>query len=100
MPVEHDLSLTARFAMRGSRSRRALIIAGSLTLAAAWVWPLPHFAHRAFFGHMTMHMAVVAVAAPLLALGIAGGRFDPVRRVPGLFAPIPASLVELAAVWA
>jgi len=100
MPVEHDLALTVHSAKPGSRSRRALVIAGFLTLAAAWVWPLPHFAHRAFFAHMTMHMAVVAVAAPLLALGIAGGRFDPVRRVPGLFAPIPASLVELVAVWA
>ena len=100
MPVEHAFSLTARFTKRGSRFRRALVTAGFLTLAAAWVWPLPHVAHRAFFMHMTVHMAVVAVAAPLLALGIAGGRFDPVRRVPGLFPPIPASLVELVAVWA
>jgi putative membrane protein len=49
---------------------------------------------------MTMHMAVVAVAAPLLALAVAGGRLDPVRRVPALFPPVPASLVELLVVWA
>ena len=47
-----------------------------------------------------MHMGVVAVAAPLLALGVAGGRLDPVRNAPGLFAPIPASLLELVVVWA
>jgi putative membrane protein len=49
---------------------------------------------------MTMHMAVVAVAAPLLALGVAGGRLDPVRRASWAFAPIPASIVELVVVWA
>jgi putative membrane protein len=48
---------------------------------------------------MTMHMGVVAVAAPLLALALAGGRFDPVRRAPSLFPPVPVSLVELAVVW-
>ena len=37
--------------------------------------------------------------APLLTAGIAGGRFDPVCRRPAFFAPIPASLVELAIVW-
>jgi putative membrane protein len=49
---------------------------------------------------MTMHMGVVAVAAPLLAVGAAGGRLDPVRKAPRLFAPIPASVLELVLVWA
>jgi putative membrane protein len=48
---------------------------------------------------MAMHMGVVAVAAPLLALGLAGGRLDPVRSAPGLFAPIPASVLEFVVVW-
>jgi len=69
-------------------------------LAAAWLGPLPGLAPRAFSAHMTMHVAVVALAAPLVAVGLAGGRLDPVRRVPRLFAPIPASIVELAVVWA
>ena len=79
--------------------RRALLIGGLLALAAAWLGPLPRLARQAFCAHMTMHMGVVAVAAPLLALGIAGGRLDPVRRVPGLFVPVPASVLELAVVW-
>src|SRR5690606_25577673 len=29
----------------------------------------------------------------------AGGRHDPVRRLPGVFAPVPASVVELLVVW-
>lgn len=80
--------------------RRALLLLGGLTLAAIWLGPLPQLAQRAFFAHMIMHMGVVAVAAPLLALGIAGGRFDPVGKLPLLFAPIPASVGELLVVWA
>ena len=82
--------------------RRALLLVGLLVLAAVWLGPLPGLAPRAFFAHMTMHVGVVAVAAPLLALGLAGSRLDPVRRAPGLLllAPIPASVVELAVVWA
>ena len=80
--------------------RRCLLVLGSLTLAAVWLGPLPELARGSFFAHMTMHMGVVAVAAPLLALGAAGGRLDPVRRAPRLFAPIPASILELVVVWA
>ena len=80
--------------------RRVLLILGLLTLAAAWLGPLPQLARHAFFAHMTMHMGVVAAAAPFIALGVAGGLLDPVRRVPALFAPVPASVLELVVVWA
>ena len=50
--------------------RRALLITGLFLLGAAWLGPLPALAERAFFAHMTMHMGVVAVASPLIALGI------------------------------
>jgi putative membrane protein len=80
--------------------RCALLVCGLLILAAAWLGPLPQLAPRLFLAHMTLHMGVVAVAAPLLALGVTGGRLDPVRQVPGLFAPIPASILELIVVWA
>ncbi len=63
-------------------------------LGAAWLGPLPRLAAHAFSAHMAMHMAVVAVAAPLLALAWAEA-----RTVPRL-APIPAMLVELVVVWA
>ena len=79
--------------------RRALLILGLLTFAAVWLGPLPGLAPRAFWAHMTMHMGVVAVAAPLLTLGVAGGQLDPVHRAPQLFAPIPASVLELVVVW-
>jgi putative membrane protein len=80
--------------------RRALLILGLLMLAAVWLGPLPQCARQAFCAHMAMHMGVVAVAVPLLAVGLAGGRLDPARHAPRLFAPIPASVLELVVVWA
>lgn len=80
--------------------RRSAALAGALTLAAAWLGPLHGIGEASFAAHMTMHMAVVAVAAPLLALGVAGSRFDPVRRAPALFPAVPLSGLELAVVWA
>jgi putative membrane protein len=79
--------------------RHSLLALGVLTLGLAWLGPLPQLAPRHFSAHMTMHMAVVAVAAPLIALGLAGGRFDPARRLPSVFSAIPASALELIAVW-
>lgn len=76
------------------------LLLGAAALAALWLGPLPRLAAESFTAHMTLHMGVVAVAAPLLALGLAGGSFDPVRRAPEFFPPVPLSLVELAVVWA
>jgi putative membrane protein len=80
--------------------RRAALVAGLVTLALVWLGPLPGLASRAFSAHMLMHMGVVAVAAPLLAAGLAASRLDPVGVAPRLLAPIPASFVELIVVWA
>lgn len=79
--------------------RHGFVIAGVGLLAAIWVGPLPALSQHSFSAHMAMHIAVVALAAPLLAWGIAGARIDPVRSVPWLFAPIPASMFELVIVW-
>lgn len=72
---------------------------GAAVLAGTWLGPLPRLAAHSFAAHMSMHMGVVAIAAPLLAHGLAQGRFDPVRRAPRLFSPVPASVVELLVVW-
>ncbi len=79
--------------------RRAALAGGLMLLAAVWLGPLPASAQHSFALHMTMHVAVVALAAPLLALGLAGTRLDPARAAPRLFAPLPASAVELVIVW-
>lgn len=73
---------------------------GIVLLALLWLGPLPHLARQSFAAHMLMHMGVVAVVAPVLAIGIGGTRFDPVQQFPRLFSPIPASVLELVVVWA
>jgi putative membrane protein len=79
---------------------KAALTAGVVVLAAAWLGPQPSLTVHAFTAHMTTHLAVVAVAAPLLAWGVAGGAFDPVRVAPRLFSPVVASIAEFAVVWA
>jgi putative membrane protein len=86
--------------------RLVLLGAALAVFAAVWSGPLPDLSHHSFASHMTMHIAVVAIAAPLLALAVAGTRGDPVARwetslaMPRFFAPIPASMIELVIVWA
>jgi putative membrane protein len=76
------------------------LAAGLLVLAAAWIGPLPDLTPASFSAHMTLHLAVVAIAAPLIARGLAASRLDPIRVAPRLFAPIPASVAEFVVVWA
>ena len=79
--------------------RGAFTAFGGAALALAWSpAPAAVFGHG-FAAHMTSHMTVVAVAAPLLALSLVGSRADPSTTRPALFAAVPASLVELVAVW-
>jgi putative membrane protein len=75
------------------------LAAGIGVLALAWLGPLPALAHASFAAHMTLHMTLVAVVAPLLVLGIAGTRWDPLRRRPWLAPALPASVLELVVVW-
>lgn len=73
---------------------------GLSVLALVWLGPLQSLLRQSFAAHMSVHMAVVAVAAPLLAIGLAGSSADPVQRAPQFFPPIPASALELLVVWA
>jgi putative membrane protein len=73
---------------------------GWIVLFAAWAGPLPELARTSFAAHMSLHMAVVALAAPMLSIAMAGLRYDPVKRFPKCFAPVPASVGELLIVWA
>jgi len=79
--------------------RAAGLAAGALVLALAWLLPLERALPGPFTAHMVAHLGVVAVAAPLLALVVAGHAWDPVRRVPWLFLPVPLSALELMVVW-
>jgi putative membrane protein len=75
---------------------RVSLAGGIAVLACAW---LVAWADYGMTGHMAAHMAAVSVAAPLLAIGLAGSPFDPAARWPSVVAPLAMSLVELAVVW-
>lgn len=73
------------------------LAAGTLALLIGWLGPLPGLASASFTAHMGLHLLVVAVAAPLLALGLC--RLGDARAAAGAGA-LPASAVELIVVWA
>jgi putative membrane protein len=75
------------------------LLLGGFVLLAVWTGTPLRAAAHSFYGHMIVHMSVVAIAAPLLAIGVAQSRWDPVRWIPSLFSPLIASLAELAIVW-
>ena len=77
----------------------ALIVAGIAVLAFAWGGPLPGLVPASFAAHMILHMTVVGLGAPLLAIGLV------MRFGSGAFAGIPVALaavltiLDLAVVW-
>lgn len=79
--------------------KTAALIAGLLVLALAWAGPLPGIAATSFAAHMIVHMSVVALVAPLIAIGLSGTRIDPSARLPWLFSPVLAAMLEFAIVW-
>jgi putative membrane protein len=79
--------------------RTASLSIGSCLLAALWLGPLPERAAASFTAHMTLHMGVVAVVAPLIALGLAGSALHPARAMPRLFSALPPAALELVIVW-
>ncbi|MGH6917013.1 MAG: cytochrome c oxidase assembly protein, partial [Geminicoccaceae bacterium] len=79
--------------------RRLMSISGTLILALAWLGLPALGIELGFAGHMAVHVAVVAIAAPLLAIGLAGSRLDPTPLAPLLFAPMLASALEFVVVW-
>ncbi|HJL17612.1 MAG TPA: cytochrome c oxidase assembly protein [Sandaracinaceae bacterium LLY-WYZ-13_1] len=72
-------------------------VAGLAVLLVAWGLVLPSEL-APFSAHMTAHMAVVAIAAPLLAIGLRGTPIDLGARV--RLSAIAASMLEGVVVWA
>ncbi|MER8436032.1 cytochrome c oxidase assembly protein [Mesorhizobium sp. M1312] len=77
--------------------KRACLILGLLVLALVWLGPLLDAWRDSFSAHMLAHMGVVAIAAPLIAIGI---QLRPTPDASRAFTlALPASLVELIVVW-
>jgi putative membrane protein len=73
---------------------------GAFVLGLAWLGPLPRLTHHSFAAHMVLHVTVVAVAAPLIAIGISECRCNLLCRLPPAMTVVCASLLELIVVWA
>jgi putative membrane protein len=76
-----------------------LFLLGIITLAVLWLSPWSALGVGPFSTHMIVHIGLVALAAPLIVLGIAGTRFDPVARFAAWFPPIQVSMAEFLVVW-
>ncbi len=67
-------------------------MAGAITLAVAWVWPLPGMASDLFSAHMLQHLLVMNVAAALIAMAFQ-------RAAPGVQGLAAVTALQLAALW-
>mgnify|MGYP003658101024 CR=1 FL=1 len=79
--------------------RRTPLIAALVLLVLGWAGPLPDLTTGSFAAHMILHVGLVAVVAPLIAISVAGSAFDPTLRAPWLFAPMTALVIEFFVVW-
>jgi putative membrane protein len=57
---------------------------GALVLMLLWLGPLPAMSRRAFSAHMTLHLGVAVVAAPMVAIGLNRARFGLAGAQPSL----------------
>lgn len=77
--------------------RRAALAGGVAVLALLWLGPLLDAWRQSFAAGMVAHMGVVAVASPLIAIGLPPA-LRPGRQMPVALAVL-ASLAELLVVW-
>lgn len=77
--------------------RQVVLSIGLLLLAAIWLGPLLGAWRGSFASGMVAHMGLVAVAAPLIVIGLPM-RWQIGASVPTAL-PVVASLLELLAVW-
>lgn len=77
--------------------RRLALAAGLALLAMIWLGPLLGAWRESFAAGMVAHMGVIAIAAPLIAIGLQE-RLGLEASMPAAL-PVFASFVELVAVW-
>lgn len=72
---------------------------GFVLLAGLWLGPLPAMSRTAFSAHMILHLGIVALVAPLMAIGLfrAGFRLDNLRNIGNW--TIAAFVLEMVVVW-
>lgn len=99
-------------------AQAAAFFAGWIVMLASLVWPLDALAERSLAAHMSQHVLLMAVAPPLLLLGVPGATWlaaitaDRARAIMrplrspyaaavwgALTAPVPAMLLQSAVMW-
>lgn len=72
---------------------------GLAVLAVLWLGPLPAMSRTAFSAHMVLHLGVVALAAPLLAIGLvqSGIRLDSAAHLRRWM--VASFVCEMVVVW-
>lgn len=79
--------------------RTAAPAVGLTVLAAVGLAVLAGWTRGSFLAHMTAHVAIVAIAAPLIALRIVVVRWRVGSPVHTVFAPVLASVFEFFVAW-
>lgn len=77
--------------------RKLALGSGLAVLAAIWLGPLLGPWRASLTASMIAHMGVIAIAAPLIAIGLPEN-WRPSRSMPAAL-PVVASIIELFAVW-
>lgn len=80
--------------------KRLCLILGLVCLACIWLGPLLTAWRGSFAAHMLAHMGVVAVAAPLVGIGISDWWQSRDAGPAAIALPVGASVLELVVVWA
>ncbi|MEF2071819.1 cytochrome c oxidase assembly protein [Consotaella aegiceratis] len=73
---------------------------GVITLFGLWLSPLVALSRSAFSAHMILHLGIVTVASPLIAIGLMRSRLDIGFLSPGLKSALAASAFDMFVVWA
>lgn len=92
-------SLERQAQERSGRVGWLFILASGAVLLVLWAGPLPALSRTAFAAHMILHLGVISLAAPLLALGMLRLRLARAVLPPAMGAAIFATLLDLAVVW-
>ncbi len=95
-----DAQHSSRVAATPRSSRRRFgLYAGIGILAAAWLTPLPQLIAPELAGRTLVHVAVIALAAPLIAGALVVTPQVTSRLPRSLVSPLPAALVEFSVLW-
>ncbi len=79
-------------------SPRLLLISGAAVLLFAWAGPLPALVPGSFAAHMWLHMSVVGIGVPLVAIGLAPW-LEHRALGSALVLPIVVSVLDFIVVW-